>query len=140
MLPVLSRNSRNAVSPTSLHLDRESGRIFIVGLTTPEVAVIVTAAGKVEKLIPLPCARSAHGVSCDPESRRVFMAAHGSDELITVDDDSGEILRRQHIGEGLLGVVFGPVSHLAWVANRGSGTVTAVCPEGHRVANLEVGP
>ncbi len=140
MLPILSRNSRNPFSPASLHLDRDSGRIYVVNLTTPEVAVIDTAAGKVEKVIPIPGARSAIGLGYDPETRHIFVAAQGSDELIVVDEASDSVLRRLPIGAGPLSVVFDPISRLTWVASRGSGTVTAVDPEGQIVANLEVGP
>lgn len=140
MLPVLSRNSRNAFSPASLHLDRDSGRLYTVNLTTPEVAVIDTAAGKVEKLIAVPGAIGTIGVSYDPETRHIFVAAQGSDELITLDEGSGAVLRRLPIGAGPLSVVFDPVSRLTWVASRGAGTVTAVDAEGQIVANLASGP
>ena len=140
MLPVLSRNSRKPFSPASLHVDRESGRIHVVNLTTPEVAVIDTAAGKVERVIPVPGAVGAIGVGYDPETRHIFVAAQGSDELIVVDEASGSVLRHLPIGAGPLSVVFDPVSRLTWVASRGSGTVTAVDPEGRIVANLEGGP
>lgn len=140
MLPVLSRNSRIPFSPASLHVDRESGRIHVVNLTTPEVAVIDTAAGEVEKVIPVPGAAGAIGVGYDPETRRIFVAAQGTDELIVVDEAGGSVLRRLPIGAGPLSVAFDPVSRLAWVASRGAGTVTAVDPEGRIVANLEGGP
>lgn len=140
MLPVLSRNSRKPFSPASLHVDRDSGRIYVVSLTAPEVALIDTAAGKVEKVIPVPGAVGAIGVGYDPETRQIFVAAQGTDELIVVDEASGSVVRRLPIGAGPLSVAFDPVSRLTWVASRGAGTVTAVDPQGQVVANLESGP
>jgi DNA-binding beta-propeller fold protein YncE len=43
------------------------------------------------------------------------------------------------VGAGALNVAFDPVSGLAYVANRGAGTVTAVDGNGRIVANLEGG-
>ncbi|NPD17031.1 ATP-binding protein [Xinfangfangia sp. D13-10-4-6] len=140
MLPILSANSRNPFSPASLHPDRESGRIFTVSLTTSEVAVIDAKAGKVERLIPVPGARSAIGVSYDPKAGQIFVAAQGSDELITLDEDSGAVLRRLPVGAGPLNVVFDPVTGLTWVANRGAHSVVAADDQGHIVANLDVAP
>ena len=42
-------------------------------------------------------------------------------------------------GAGALNVTFDPVKRLAYVSNRGAGTVTVIDPDGRIVANLDNG-
>ncbi|MDD2867806.1 YncE family protein [Neomegalonema sp.] len=140
MINVVGPNSRIAFSPTSLHLDAESGRIFTPNLSAPELAVIDSRAGKLEKIIPLPGAKSAIGVSYDPETKRIFVAAQGSDAVLVLDAGSGELLKTVSLGAGPLGVLFDPSSRLAWVSLRGAGTITVLDAEGEILANLDGGP
>lgn len=140
MITILTANSRVPFSPASLQVDPDSGRLFTVNLTVPEVAIIDTAARKVQKVIPVPGALGAIGVAYDAVTGRIFVAAQGSDELVILDEDSGAVLNRLAIGAGPLSVAFDPSARLAWVANRGAGTATAVDPDGAIQANLKIGP
>lgn len=140
MITIITQNSRVPFSPTSLHLDDASGKLFTPNMTEPELAIIDVTTGKTEKIIPLKGAKTAIGVSYDPETKRIFVAAQGSDNLLIVDAQSGETLKAIAIGAGPLSVAFDPVSRLAYVASRGAGTITVVDVEGEIVANLEGGP
>lgn len=139
-LIILSQNSRVPFSPASLHLDQQSGRLYVANLTTPEVAVIDTTAGKVAALIPVPDAVQVIGVGYDPKTRQILVTAQGSDELIAIDETSGSVVRRHPIGAGPLSVTVDQTSDLTWAVSRGSGTVTAVDATGQIVANLNIGP
>ncbi len=140
LINIVGPNSRIAFSPTSLHLDAESGRIFTPNLSAPELAVIDSRAGKLEKILPLPGAKSAIGVSYDPETKRVFVAAQGSDALLILDAESGDLVKSVPLGAGPLSVVFDPSSRLAYVSLRGAGTITVLDAEGEIFANLDGGP
>lgn len=135
-----SNNRRETFSPASLQFDGKTGKLFAVSLSTAEVAIIDTATNTVDKVVALEGARSAIGVAYDSETNRIFAAAQGSDNLLIVDAGSGETLHNVLVGAGALNVAFDPVNRLAYVSNRGAGTVTVVDPDGHIVANLENTP
>lgn len=124
----------------SLKFDADSGKLFTVSMSTDEVAIIDSASGEVEKVIPIKGSRGAIGVAYDGETKRVFVASQGSDNLLIVDADSGETLHNVLVGAGALNVAFDPVSKHAYVSNRGAGTVTVVDTDGNLVANLENAP
>jgi DNA-binding beta-propeller fold protein YncE len=125
--------------PMSLVLDEASGKLFTVSIGTPEAAVIDVASGKVEKVIDLGNSISASGVAFDAKRNRLFVASQGTDNLLIVDVASGKVLHDVPVGAGALNVAFEPVSGLAYVTNRGAGTVTVVDGDGKVVGNLDGG-
>ncbi|WP_200805416.1 YncE family protein [Pontibaca methylaminivorans] len=127
-------------SAASLSLDPEAKRLYVASLSTDEVAVIDTETNTVEKVFPVPGARSAIGVSHDPETGRIFVAAQGSDNLVVLDGDSGAVIADTSVGAGALNVAFDPVNRLAYVSNRGAGTIAVTDPDGNIVANLGPAP
>ncbi|MDV3468735.1 YncE family protein [Stenotrophomonas sp. C3(2023)] len=126
-------------SPMSLALDAGSGKVYTVSMSTGELAVIDGAAGKVEKIIALPSAQGASGVAFDAARNRVLVASQSSDNLLIVDLASGRVLHDVPVGAGALNVAFEPLTGLAYVSNRGAGTVAVVDGEGRVVANLAGG-
>lgn len=138
-IEISSNERRGSFSVGSLDLDDEGGKLYAVSLSTNELAVVDLAEGKVEKVISLPTARSAIGVAYSSKSKRVFVAAQGSDNVLIVDPESGEVLHDVATGAGPLNVTLEPQSDLAFVSNRGSGTVTVINAEGKIVANLAGG-
>jgi len=127
-------------SALSLSLDRAAHKLYVVSMTTNEVAIIDTRTDTVEKILPVPGARNAIGVSHDPQSGRIYVAAQGSDNLIVLDGASGAVIADTPVGAGALNVVFDPVKRLAYVANRNAGTITVTDPDGKIVANLGPAP
>ncbi|PWR17838.1 YncE family protein [Zavarzinia compransoris] len=123
----------------SLDLDAAGGQLFTVSQTTPEIAVIDVAAGRVTKVITYEGAKGATGVAYDPVTKRIFVSSFSNDNLIIVDSESGKTLQVVPVGAGALNVEFEPVKRLAYVSNRGSGTLTVVDPDGKIVANLDNG-
>ena len=126
-------------SPMSLYLDEASAQLFVVSLSTNEIAIIDTQTDTVKKVIPLDDAQSASGVAYDAQTDRVLVASQGSDNLLIVDAKSGKTLHNVKIGAGPLNVAFDPVRRLAYVPSRGAGTLTVVNVDGKVVGNLSAG-
>lgn len=127
-------------SVASLSLDPAAHRLYAVSLSTSEVAIINTRTDEVEKVLAVPGARSAIGVSHDPKTGRIFVASQGSDNLIVLDGNTGTVVADTPIGAGALNVVFDPVKRLVYVANRGAGTIGVTDVDGKIVANLGPAP
>lgn len=126
-------------TPMSLDLDPATGKLYTVSMGTPEAAVIDGVAGKVEKVIALDNASSPAGVAYDAARGLLFVASQGSDNLLIVDAAGGKVLHDVAVGAGALNVTFEPMAGLAYVSNRGAGTVTVVARDGSVVANLAGG-
>lgn len=127
-------------SPASLDFDPASGKLFVVSLSTNEVAIIDAAEQKVEKVIPVKGGLSTIGIAYDAADDRIFVAGQGSDNLLILDAKSGDVLHDVAVGAGALNVAFEPKSKRAFVSSRDAGTVTVVDADGKIVANLEVAP
>lgn len=127
-------------SAASLSFDPKARRLYVVSLSTAEVAVINTQTREVENVFAVPGARGAIGVSHDPETGRIFVASQGSDNLVVLDGRNGAVLADTPTGAGALNVVFDPVRRLAWVSNRGAGTIAVTDADGKLVANLGPAP
>ena len=125
-------------SAMALDLDAAGGKLINVSMSTNEAAIIDLKTGE-SRVIPLPGAKAASGVAYDPQEGLVFVASQGSDNLLIVKEESGEVLFDVPVGAGPLNVTFEPVSRLAYVANRGAGTITVVNTSGEIVANLDAG-
>ncbi|SFA41093.1 hypothetical protein SAMN04487972_10281 [Paracoccus halophilus] len=125
-------------SSMSLDLDEKGGKLVTVSLTTPEAALIDLASGEV-KVIALPGTKGVSGAAYDPQEGLIFAASQGTDNLLIVKAETGEVLHDVPVGAGALNVAFDPVSRLAYVANRGAGTITVVDTQGQIVANLDAG-
>lgn len=138
-IEIPSKRRGEKFTPASLALDAKNHKLYTVSLKTSEAAVIDTKTNTVEKTFPLPGAKSAIGVAVDSANNQLYVASQGSDNLLIVDIASGKVLHDVATGAGPLNVAFDPVAKLAYVANRGSGTVTVVNPQGEIVANLEGG-
>jgi len=127
-------------SATSLSLDKAAHRLYVASLSTNEVAIINTQTDTVEKVWPVPGARSTIGISHDPQTGRIFVAAQGSDNLVVLDGNTGAVIADTPIGAGALNVAFDPVKRRAYVSNRGAGTIAVTDVDGKIVANLGPAP
>ncbi|GAC1036854.1 hypothetical protein thsps117_16110 [Pseudomonas sp. No.117] len=122
-----------------MHLDPAVHKLYAVSLKTNEAAVIDAKTEQVEKVFPIQGAKTPMGVAHDPQTDRLFITAQGSDNLLIVDAKTGQTLHDVATGAGALNVAFDPVKRLAYVTNRGAGTLTVVDPDGNIKANLELG-
>ena len=137
-IPALRRGEEFSVF--SLSLDEEAHRLYAVSMATSEVAVIDTRTDEVEHVFAVPGARSAIGISHDPQTGRIFVAAQGSDNLVVLDGASGAVIADTPIGAGALNVAFDPVTRHAYVASRVAGTFTVTDADGNILANLGPAP
>lgn len=122
----------------SLELDPVSHKLFTVSMPTNEAAIIDLASGEAD-VFPIPDARNASGVAYDAKDGLLFVASQNSDNLVIVDTKTGDTVANTLVGAGSLNVAFEPVSRLAFVANRGAGTITVVDTTGKIIANLDAG-
>ncbi|ODS52169.1 MAG: hypothetical protein ABS36_18670 [Acidobacteria bacterium SCN 69-37] len=125
--------------PTSLELDRAAGKLFTVSLETPEAVIIDVTRQTIDRVIAVPHVQSAIGVAYDARTRRLFVAAQGTDNLVIVDTMTGDVVKDVPIGSGAINVAFDPIERLAYVVNRTGGTVAVVDPDGAVVANIRTG-
>ena len=139
-ISVRSKKRGEEFSAASLSFDAAAHRLYVAGFSTSEVAVINTQTDEVENVFAVPGGRSTIGISHDPQTGRIFVAAQGSDNLIVLDGKDGKVIADTPIGAGALNVVFDPVKRLAYVANRGAGTVAVTDVDGKIVANLGAYP
>ena len=121
-----------------IHFDPTSGKLFAASNSTPELAVIDTKTGDI-RVTPLPGSIGAASVAYDPEGDLIFVASQTTDNLLIVSGADGSVLHDVETGAGALYVTFEPKSKLAFVGNRGAGTITVVDTEGKVVANLDAG-
>lgn len=122
----------------ALDLDAKAGKLVTASLNTPEAAVIDLNSGEA-KVFGIKGAQGTAGAAYDAGDGLLFVTAQKTDNLLILNADTGEVLHDVAIGAGPLNVTFDPVSRHAFVANRGSGTITVVDTEGRIVANLDAG-
>ncbi|WP_134681703.1 YncE family protein [Paracoccus ravus] len=125
-------------STMALDIDEAGGTLVTVSLSTPEAAIVDLKTGE-SKVITLPGVKAASGVAYDPQDGLIFVASQGTDNLLIVKAETGEVLHDVAVGAGALNVAFEPKSRHAFVANRGAGTITVVDTQGNIVANLDAG-
>ncbi len=138
-IEIASAKRGEEFSVMSLALDTEGGKLYAVSRLSNELAVIDLDTNTVAQVIDLPGAKNASGVDVDPATGTVYVASQNTDNLLIVDLASGTVKHNVQTGAGALNVAFDPVSKLAYVSNRGAGTLTVVSPEGEVVANLANG-
>jgi len=126
-------------SPMSLELDRERHKLYTVSMSTDEAAVIDTRTDQVEKVFAVEGSKSASGVAFDARTNRLLVTSQGSDNLLILDAATGKVLHDVKVGGGPLNVALDHARGLAYVPNRGSGTVAVVSLDGQIVANLPGG-
>jgi len=126
-------------APMSLELDRVNHKLYTVSIGTDEAAVIDTRTDATEKVFTIEGSKSAAGVGFDARTNRLLVASQGTDNLLIVDAASGKTLHDVKVGSGPLNVAIDHARGLAYVPNRGSGTVTVVSLDGKIVANLPGG-
>ncbi|MCB5409145.1 YncE family protein [Pseudogemmobacter faecipullorum] len=127
-----------AYSAMALDIDPVAGVLVNVSMSTDELAVIDLKTGEA-KVIALPGAKAASGVAYDAQEGLAFVVSQHSDNLLIVDVAKGEVIADVAVGAQPLNVTFEPKTRLAYVANRGSGTIAVVDTKGAIVANIEAG-
>lgn len=128
-----------APKPMSLALDAGHQRLYAVSLNTAEIFAIDTATGRQVARYAVPGVQGASGIAVDSQTQRIYVAAQKSGDLTVLDARDGRVLQHLATGAGALNVAFDPVHRLAYVANRGAGTVTVVDEHGTIQAQVNTG-
>ncbi|SIT86803.1 Vgb family protein [Pontibaca methylaminivorans] len=124
----------------SLALDQVGGQLYTVSLRTPEAARIDLDSGEVT-IFALPGVKNPSGVDIDPRTGRIFVASQGSDNVIAINGESGQLLFDTRVGAGPLNIAFDVVSGQLFVASRASDTITVLDGSSGKIrANLDGGP
>ncbi|MFV0283270.1 MAG: YncE family protein [Castellaniella sp.] len=129
----------DAPKPMSLALDADHQRLYTVSLNTSEVFAVDTASGRQVARYTVPGAQGGAGIAVDDKAQQIYVTAQKSGDLTVLDARNGEALRRIATGAGALNVAFDPMHRLAYVANRGAGSVTVVDDQGEIQAQVNTG-
>jgi len=105
-------------------LDAERGLLFVAHLGASEVLEVDVHSHRVLRRIgALP---QVHGVLVVPEVHRVYATATGSNQLVTLDEDTGTVLSTAATGEFPDGLAYDPRRGAVWVTNEQGGTETVI--------------
>ncbi|MFT4012446.1 MAG: ATP-binding protein [Paracoccus sp. (in: a-proteobacteria)] len=122
----------------ALDIDAEHGKLATVSYNTPEAAIVDLKTGEA-KVFALPRSKIGAGVAFDAVDNLLFVVSQETDNLLILNAETGETLHDVDVGATPLNVTFEPKSRLAFIANRGAGTIAVVDTKGEIVANLETG-
>ena len=135
-IAITSSKRGERFSAASLSFNAEAHLLYVVSNSTDEVAVIDTRTDEVRNVFAVPGARGTIGVSHDPQTGRIYVAAQGSDNVVILDGQTGAVVADTPVGAGALNVVFDPKLRQAFIANRGSNSISAIDENGQLVANF----
>lgn len=103
-------------------LDAQRGRLFIAHMGAGElIDVDVRAHAVVRTLLDLP---DVHGVIVVPDRRRVYATATGRNQLVAIDEESGQVLFRAPTDSYPDGLAYDPIRRAVWTTNESAGTET----------------
>jgi DNA-binding beta-propeller fold protein YncE len=126
-------------------LDSERGRLFVAHMGAGELIDVDVRSSHtvVRTLGDLP---DIHGVIVVPDMRRVYATATGRNQLVAIDEDSGQILFRAPTDTYPDGLAYDRIRHTVWTTNESAGTETvadadngairATVPLGGEVGNI----
>jgi DNA-binding beta-propeller fold protein YncE len=105
-------------------LDVGRGRLFIAHMGAGELIDVDVHAHSVVRTMPdLP---DVHGVIVVPDKHRVFATATGNNQLVAIDEDSGQDVFRAPTDTYPDGLAYDSVRHTVWTTNESAGTETVI--------------
>jgi DNA-binding beta-propeller fold protein YncE len=108
-------------------LDVARGRLFIAHMGASQlIDVDVRSHGVVRTL---PDLSDVHGVIVVPDKHRVYATATGSNQLVAIDEDSGQIVFRAATDTYPDGLAYDPIRRTVWTTNESAGTETVIDAE-----------
>ena len=105
------------------------GHVFVNIMDTNEVVEFDAKALRAVNRWSLAPGQHPTGLAMDREHRRLFSVCGGSQTMVVLDADSGNVLATLPIGRGSDGCAFDPARGLAYSSNGGDGTLTVVREE-----------
>jgi DNA-binding beta-propeller fold protein YncE len=125
-------------------LDAARGRLFIAHMGAGELIDVDVHAHAVVRTLPnLP---DVHGVIVVPDKHRVYATATGNNQVVAIDEDSGQVVFRAPTDTYPDGLAYDPIRRTVWTTNESAGTesvidaetgaVRATVPLGGEVGNV----
>jgi DNA-binding beta-propeller fold protein YncE len=112
-------------------MDVERGRLFIAHMGAGELIDVDVRAHAVLRTVPnLP---DIHGVIVVPDKHRVYATATGDNQLVAINEDSGEVVFRAPTDTYPDGLAYDPIRGTVWTTNESAGTETVIDAEGGAV-------
>ena len=105
-------------------LDTQKGLLFIAHLGASEVIEVDIRAGRVVRTIA--DVSQVHGVLVIGSLNRVYATATGANQVVAIDEATGEVLARGPTGGYPDGLAYDPRRNAVWTTNETSGTETSV--------------
>ena len=106
------------------------GHIFVNIRSSSEIAEFDAVSLKILNRWPLAPGQRPNGLAIDAKNRRLFSGCNGNSKMVVMDADKGTVIATVDIGKGSDGCGFDPAKGLAYSANGGDGTVTAIGEDG----------
>jgi DNA-binding beta-propeller fold protein YncE len=103
-------------------LDVDRGLLFIAHLGASEVIEFDVHAGRVVRVIP--GLAQVHGVLVVPDRHRVYATATGTNQMVILDEDTGQQLGRAATGDYPDGLAYDAVNATIWTTNETGGSET----------------
>lgn len=112
-------------------LDASRGRLFVAHMGAGELIEVDLHAHAVVRTMPgLP---DIHGVIVVPDKHRVYATATGNNQLVAIDEDSGEVIFRAATDTYPDGLAFDPIRRAVWTTNENAGTETVIDADSGRL-------
>lgn len=105
-------------------LDTQRGLLFIAHLGASEVIEVDIRAHRVVRTIPN--LSQVHGVLVVSALRRVYATATGSNQMVSLDEDSGAVLTTSPTGDYPDGLAYDPRRDAVWTTNENGGSETVI--------------
>lgn len=105
-------------------LDPGRGLLFVAHLGAGQVIEVDIHAGRVLRTIThLP---DVHGVLVIPRLHRVYATVTGDNAMVTLDEDTGQVLSRTPTGAYPDGLAYDPARRTVWTTNETGGSETVI--------------
>jgi DNA-binding beta-propeller fold protein YncE len=118
-------------------VDAARRRLFIAHLGAGRVLFFDLARRRVSAMIG--GLSGAHGVLVVPSLRRLYVAATGSRQLVTLDEQNGRVLARAPAGTYPDGVAYDSRDRLVFVSDEAGNQVTVFTRSGRRTGAVKLG-
>ena len=105
-------------------IDPERGLLFIAHLGASEIIEVDLRARRVVRTIP--DISQVHGVLVWPETHRVYATATGANQVVELNEDTGQVLARAATGEYPDGLAYDSRRNTIWTTNESGGSETAL--------------
>ena len=102
-----------------------NGKLYVNGVTHPEIVRIDTATNRVDATWPMPTCRSPHGLAIDTVRHRLFASCENG-HLVVVSSADGSVIATLPIGAGTDADRFDPRRRLIFSSNGMSGTLSVI--------------